>query len=377
MKTDSPTPPRLVAAVLGVTLVVTGLAGCSGQVDPVSVAQAKVTTAEKAVTEAQTAFADASDTFCQASENYIAALDRYGDILNDTAPTVGDVKVAGAELAKPADRALDSAGAAVDAHDALLAAQQDLYDAQVALEEAKAGPTGSPSPVAPPPAATPLVPTATVDRVEQAEAEFETAQDAANDDTPLAFAAEQFTSAAVALEVSWLRLFSDAGCLPDEQQAAAVAAVSSYTATLQQALTDAGYYTGAVDGVYGPETVAAVEALQSANGLPVTGTVDKATEEALQEALAAVHGAASQQTVAATAALQQTLTLVGFWDGPVDGVPTPELTEALQAFQVALGVEPTGAVDAATISAFEKALAELADPPSPEPSPSPSETPPA
>ncbi len=47
-----------------------------------------------------------------------------------------------------------------------------------------------------------------------------------------------------------------------------------------------------------------------------------------------MHGAASQQSVAATAALQQTLKLVGFWDGPVDGNWTPELTEAVKAFQV-------------------------------------------
>lgn len=366
--------PKFAAVVCA--LVVVALTGCSGEADPVAVAQARVTAAEKAVTEAQEAFTDASDTFCQASENYITALDRYGDVLNETEPTVGDVKVAGADLAKPQDRAFDGAQAATDAHDALLVAQQDLSDAQVALEEAKAGPTGTPSPVATLPPAAPLVPTATVERVEQAESEFESAQSSVTDDTPLAFASEQFNSAVVALEVSWLRLFSDAGCLPDEQQAAAVAAVGAYTAALQQSLTDAGYYAAAVDGVYGPETVAAVEALQSANGLPVTGTVDKATAEALQQALEAVHGAASQEAVAATAALQQTLKLVGYWDGPVDGIPSPELTAALQSFQVALGVEPTGAVDAATISAFEKALADATTPPpDPEPSPDPSDTP--
>ena len=368
--------PRVAAAVV-CAFAMAALAGCSGEVDPVDVAQAQVTSAEKAVSEAQAAFDTASDAFCQASETYIAALDRYGDVLNDTEPTVGDVKVAGTDLAKPGDRAFDRADDAVGAHDVLVAAQQDLYEAQVELEEAKAGPTGTPTPVTSPPAAAPLVPTATVERVEQAESEFDTAQSAITDDTPLAFASEQFNSAAVALELSWLRLFADAGCLPDEQHAAAVAAVSAYTAALQQSLTDAGYYAGAVDGVYGPETVAAVEALQTANGLPVTGTVDRATAEALQEALEAVYGVASQEALAATAALQQTLKLVGFWDGPIDGVLTPELTAALQAFQTALGVEPTGVVDAATIAAFEQAIADLVNPPEPEPepSPSPSETP--
>ena len=44
---------------------------------------------------------------------------------------------------------------------------------------------------------------------------------------------------------------------------------------------------GSIDGIYGPVTVAAVEELQSANGLPVTGTVDKATAEALNAELLA------------------------------------------------------------------------------------------
>ena len=62
--------------------------------------------------------------------------------------------------------------------------------------------------------------------------------------------------------------------------------------------------------------------------------------------------------MASTAAVQQTLKLAGFWDGPVDGEWTPELTEALKDFQTELGVEPTGTVDAATIAALEKAIAD-------------------
>ena len=40
------------------------------------------------------------------------------------------------------------------------------------------------------------------------------------------------------------------------------------------------------------------------------------------------------------------------------GVWTPALTEALKDFQTALGVEPTGTVDAATLAALEEAIAE-------------------
>ena len=127
-----------------------------------------------------------------------------------------------------------------------------------------------------------MAPEATVNRVQQAESEFTAAQQGITDETPLSQATQQFNAAAVALEMSWLRLFSDAGCLTDEEQVQAEAAVRDYTTALQTSLRDAGYYEGAVDGVYGPATVDAVEALQKAHGLPSTGAVDKATADALQ-----------------------------------------------------------------------------------------------
>jgi len=52
---------------------------------------------------------------------------------------------------------------------------------------------------------------------------------------------------------------------------------------VQQALLRAGYSLGpaGVDGLYGPDTEAAVRGFQLANGLPVTGVVDAATYAAL------------------------------------------------------------------------------------------------
>ena len=48
--------------------------------------------------------------------------------------------------------------------------------------------------------------------------------------------------------------------------------------TVQTILTTLGYYTGAVDGQYGPGTAAAVQAFQTAEGItPVSGVVDAAT----------------------------------------------------------------------------------------------------
>jgi peptidoglycan hydrolase-like protein with peptidoglycan-binding domain len=161
--------------------------------------------------------------------------------------------------------------------------------------------------------------------------------------------------------VAWLRLFADAGCLSDDQEAEAVAALAEYTTALQTGLQTAGYYDGEVDGLYGPATVAAVEALQTDADLPVTGYVDRATAAALDGQVAAAGGQAASEAAAHTAAVQSTLKLAGYWTGPVDGTWTPELTEALMAFQTALGVTPSGEVDTATLNALEEAIAEGQD----------------
>ncbi|MGC5170133.1 peptidoglycan-binding protein [Microbacterium sp. DT81.1] len=355
-------------------IVAIGLAGCAGDVSSVDRAEAQVAAKEKALTEAQAQLTAASDAFCGASKAYIAALDRYGDVLNETAPTVGDVRDAGADLTDPREDAFEGAEAAVDAQREVVTAEQELEDARAALEQANSGASAAPGePDAADPTSTPLAPAATVERVTQAESDFDAALSGITDDTPLTDASEQFNSAVVALEFAWLRLFVDAGCVSDEQTVQAQAAASAYTTALQQELAQAGYYAGAIDGLYGPETVRAVEALQEASGLPVTGTVDNATAEALQAELLALGGAAAQESIATTAAVQQTLKLLGFWDGPVDGMWTPALTEAVQSLQVELGVEPTGAVDAATINAFHTAIEELANAESPEtPVPAPS-----
>ena len=97
--------------------------------------------------------------------------------------------------------------------------------------------------------------------------------------------------------------------------------------------------------------------------------MDKATADALKAELKALGGEADREEVASTAAVQQTLKLCGFWDGPVDGEWTPELTDAVKAFQKELGVEQTGKVDSATVKAFEKVLEGIKQP-DPEPSPS-------
>jgi peptidoglycan hydrolase-like protein with peptidoglycan-binding domain len=376
---------RAGAVALAAVTGLTGLTGCAGSsgggVDELKRAESAVSAKQQALTDAQAELTAKGSAFCTSSAGYITALDRYGDVLHRTATTVGDVRTAGADLTKPREETAASAAAVVTAHEGVVTAQQELVTAEAALAAVKAtasgtapAPAKSPSPSASP-AATPAVPDASIARVKQAEADFTAAQNGITDATPLRQAAEQFNAAAVALQMSWLRLFSDAGCLTGEQQKQAAAAVHDYTAALQTSLATAGYYKGEVDGVYGPATVEAVKSLQQANGLPVTGTVDKATDAALQSAVLAKGGAQAQQALASTAAVQQTLKLAGYWTGPVDGKWTPALTEALKDFQTALGVKPTGTVDAATISALEKAIADAGkSSPSPAPTPPPAAT---
>ena len=370
---------RVCAVAMAIAL---SAAGC-GSGDPeqqVQRAEAQVALKQQALSDARSAFEEASSAFCGSSRSYVVALDRYGDILHSTAPTVGDVRDAGTDLAAPGGEALAAAETAVDAHQEVADAEQDLADAKAALKRAKNGQkaTTSNATAESEPSASPLAPASTVNQVEAAEADLDAAVNAVTDSTPLAQATREFNAAAVALEVSWMGLVVDAGCLTPEEEQQAQAAVHDYTKRLQQSLEQAGYYDGPVDGAYGPATVEAVESVQREHDLPVTGAVDKATQAALQSDLSKAGGAAAQEAVASTAAVQQTLKLAGYWDGPVDGEWTPELTEALTRFQKELGVKQTGAVDAATLGALEEAIAAagqvLADirdaVPSPEPSPS-------
>jgi hypothetical protein len=57
---------------------------------------------------------------------------------------------------------------------------------------------------------------------------------------------------------------------------------------LQQELGQLNYYEGPVDGIMGPQTTAAIKDLQRQAGLPQTGTMNAATQKALDNYLA--HG---------------------------------------------------------------------------------------
>ena len=369
-------PVRLLSLLAGFALVA-GACGGDGAAG-VEAAQARVDSAEEDVQAAKDNLKSTSDAFCGQAEDYVQAIDRYGRIFTDAAVTVGDVQTLGADLAEPQAETKAAAQAVLDAHDQLTVARQELAEAEADLAEAEAEARGTPTTIAPEDteASKPKVPTASVDAVKEAEDGLADASEGISATTPLREAAESFNAAAHALEMAWLNLIADAGCLSEDQAADAHAAVREYTVALQTSLQAAGYYDGAIDGVYGPKTVAAVEALQEDAGLPVTGTVDRATSLALDAAVVAKEGQDAAELALQTVAVQTALKVTGFWDGPVDGEWTDELTEALMDFQEALGVEPTGEVDAETLAAFEEFLEEGPPTPTTEPpdSPEPPET---
>jgi murein L,D-transpeptidase YcbB/YkuD len=357
----------------------TALAACgsSGKANSVETAQKRVTAKQQAVTDAQSTLDQANTAFCKNTQAYITAIDRYGKLFDQSAATVGDLKTAGSDLEQPRATVTSSAQAVDSARNELTTAKQDLADAQVALAEAQAAASGASTSQAPATSSTTtttLVPPATIDRVKQADADLTAASKGITEQTPLLRATAAYNSAAFALEVAWLRLFADAGCFSDEQQKKAEAALTDYTVALQSALQTTGFYTGKVDGVYGPATLDAVKKLQTAHGLPATGYVDRATAAALSNAVLAKGGAAAGRALAHTASVQAVLKLAGYWTGPVDGHWTPELTQALKNYQAHLGVPATGQVDTATLAALENTIAQAKTPATVPPTTSPQVT---
>ena len=78
------------------------------------------------------------------------------------------------------------------------------------------------------------------------------------------------------------------------------------TTQIQQALTQAGYYKGTVDGVMGPRTRRAIRAFQEASGLAVDGKCGRRTWDKLKQYLAASGATATTTTTAAPSQAAET-----------------------------------------------------------------------
>lgn len=115
------------------------------------------------------------------------------------------------------------------------------------------------------------------------------------------------------------------------------------TRQAQQMLIDLSLLDGTPDGAFGPKTASSVLWFQEKYNLPMTGTLDDRTYEALIEKSAEAN---------ANKVVQQRLIDLGYLRGRADGIFGERSVAALKLFQALQGLEATGEADEATLAAL-------------------------
>jgi peptidoglycan hydrolase-like protein with peptidoglycan-binding domain len=130
---------------------------------------------------------------------------------------------------------------------------------------------------------------------------------------------------------------------------------------VQDHLRHVGAYNGAVDGVWGPDSLAALQQFQSSHQLQVTGQLNQATVAALgldPEAFLGTQQAAlppppipSPDTLqpSSVRAVQDRLRNLGFYNGAVDGIWGQSTQGAIAQFQQNRGLQPNGQLTPSTV----------------------------
>src|SRR5829696_1906221 len=139
--------------------------------------------------------------------------------------------------------------------------------------------------------------------------------------------------------------------------ASASAASAADVAALQVALRARGFYGGAVDGVAGPATVAAVQRLQRRRGLPADGVAGPRTRRALGRRGRPRLGSRPltlRDRGWDVAGLQFLLATHGFPPGTFDGGFGAHTDAALRRFQAWAGLSADGVAGAATLAALRR-----------------------
>ncbi len=136
--------------------------------------------------------------------------------------------------------------------------------------------------------------------------------------------------------------------------------------TVQQMLRQNGEYAGAVDGVWGPDSQAALERYQQRHSLQVTGSLNQATAATMGLDPNALLTAQAPAAVPAPApavsgemlrprsvqAIQWRLRNSGFYYGPIDGIWGQGTVAAIQRFQQSRGLQVDGQPGPQTVSAL-------------------------
>jgi N-acetylmuramoyl-L-alanine amidase len=149
--------------------------------------------------------------------------------------------------------------------------------------------------------------------------------------------------------------------VPTQQYSSAIAPLptvpqpSAEVRDAQHRLRALGLYDGPIDGLWGPETQAAVDRFQRQQGLALSTRLDSATMRALRADNAAKRAAAATPVTVSdptdVRTLQNRLRQLGFFDRPADGVWGQSTQVALENFQRTRGL-PQGQMTTATLSAL-------------------------
>ncbi|HLB33247.1 MAG: hypothetical protein A3F67_09995 [Verrucomicrobia bacterium RIFCSPHIGHO2_12_FULL_41_10] len=153
----------------------------------------------------------------------------------------------------------------------------------------------------------------------------------------------------------------------------------------QQVLLRLGYYHGGIDGTMGSATSAAIRRFQVANHLRPTGTLTPETAEALgfpapriSKSPTTFHptpvpsyinadpkmladlfvggpllAASPEIQVATIQKAQRNLKLLGYYAGPINGLPDANLKAAIQAYQKDSRFKRTGRLDKITLMGLD------------------------
>ena len=137
---------------------------------------------------------------------------------------------------------------------------------------------------------------------------------------------------------------------------------------VQERLRQVGAYPGRADGVWGPDSQAALERFQQSRGLQVTGNLNQATVATLglspnelllarpdtRPGVDAAPAAAASNTLsrAAVRNIQARLRALGFYRGGVDGTWGPGTQAAIERFQQGRGLQATGHLNPVTVQAL-------------------------
>jgi LysM repeat protein len=131
--------------------------------------------------------------------------------------------------------------------------------------------------------------------------------------------------------------------------------VNAQHAGVQVALRALGLYHGPIDGLIGPQTVAAIKAAQVRAHLPATGLADKRTRMSLGPLGRPLLGRRILRPGLFgfdVSVLQFLLTRESLYDGPLDGYLSGGTDRALRRYQRRVHLAPDGVVGPRTLAAL-------------------------